>query len=276
MALENYGIFRGWVVECQSAAGERPHYHILVRDKKQYFRVTVAVASYTYPSELIYLTDEDYSHPLLDKLPDYHYGFTPLEKSYQGGAIDYIRANLLDLTKMQVLPYDLPGPNNDLNEHFDAIIRPAMGDNHAEIYVFGERWGPLPNDYDDYFDFKPGNGIHDVHMNQANCKEFRSHNGVWQDGAVFLHYPGLKRWIAIFLAFQSQARHSDDQTGDAVRTAGLEEQQVKIIAAKINVTPDSGDCQTVTILNSSSRDVNLEGWALWSMNSVINFHYPGS
>jgi len=262
VALENYGLFKGWVAECKQAAGERPHYHILARDKKQYFRITVAVASYTYPSELMYLVDEDYSHPLLDKLPDFRYGFTALKKNCQSGALDYIRANLFDFSKLQILPYNVPGPNNDLNEHFDTVILPAIGDNNAEIYVFGERWGPLHDDRDEYFDFRPGNGMHDVHMNQANANEFKSHNGVWQDGAVFMHYPGLKRWIAIFLAFQSQGRHSDDRTGAVINIGGVPEQQIKIIAAKIMVASGSDDCQSVTLLNSSTKAVNLKGWSL--------------
>ena len=38
-------------------------------------------------------------------------------------------------------------------------------------------------------------------------------DGVWQDGALILHFPSTDQWVGIFLAFQSQAWHTDDQTG---------------------------------------------------------------
>ena len=64
------------------------------------------------------------------------------------------------------------------------------------------------------FGFKPGNGVHDIHMNQGNSARFRGDDGVWQDGGLLLRLDG--RWVGIFLAFQSQAWHTDDRTGHAI------------------------------------------------------------
>jgi uncharacterized protein YukJ len=52
-------------------------------------------------------------------------------------------------------------------------------------------------------------------MNQGNPRSgpFGGDNGVWQDGALFVHLPEETRWIAIFLAFQTQAWQTDDLTG---------------------------------------------------------------
>jgi uncharacterized protein YukJ len=36
------------------------------------------------------------------------------------------------------------------------------------IYAFGAKWGPEKGKPDKYFKFVPGNGIHDIHMNQGN------------------------------------------------------------------------------------------------------------
>jgi uncharacterized protein YukJ len=66
---------------------------------------------------------------------------------------------------------------------------------------------------DKTFGFLPGNGVHDIRMNQGNSQRFRQDDGVWQDGGLLLHYPAQGQWVAIFLAFQSQAWHTDDQTG---------------------------------------------------------------
>ena len=35
------------------------------------------------------------------------------------------------------------------------------------MYAFGERWGPESHKADQYFGFVPGNGVHDIHMNQG-------------------------------------------------------------------------------------------------------------
>jgi len=43
-------------------------------------------------------------------------------------------------------------------------------------------------------------------MNQGNPPGRHAHdNGAGQDGALFFHLPREDRWIALFLAFQSQS-----------------------------------------------------------------------
>ena len=78
--------------------------------------------------------------------------------------------------------------------------------------------GPEATTWDKVFGFLPGNGVHDVHMNQGNSQQFRRDDGVWQDGGLLLHYLTQDQWVAIFLAFQSQAWHTDDRTGHAIPT----------------------------------------------------------
>ena len=68
---------------------------------------------------------------------------------------------------------------------------------------------------DTVFGFTPGNGTHDIHMNQGNIPRFESHDGVWRDGALLFAFPSARQWVAVFLAFQSQAWHTDDRTGHA-------------------------------------------------------------
>ncbi|WP_431912472.1 DUF2278 family protein [Nonomuraea jabiensis] len=76
----------------------------------------------------------------------------------------------------------------------DHFVQRAIGDPDAQVFVFGERWGPEPGVPDKVFGFRPGNGVHDVHMNQGNSGRFRSDDGVWQDGGLLLHFPGASRW----------------------------------------------------------------------------------
>ena len=81
------------------------------------------------------------------------------------------------------------------------------------MHVFGEPWGP-DDAKDPYFGFRPGRGIHDVHANQGNLRQFRHDDGVWQDGGVIVAAPG-GGWTAILLRFQTQAWKTDDRTGHA-------------------------------------------------------------
>ena len=98
----------------------------------------------------------------------------------------------------------------------DGHITRAIGDPSADIYAFGQRWGPEDGVPDKVFGFAPGNGVHDIHMNQGNDPAFARDDGVWQDGGLLVHFPAVSRWVAIFLAFQSQAWHTDDATGHAI------------------------------------------------------------
>jgi uncharacterized protein YukJ len=70
-----------------------------------------------------------------------------------------------------------PGRTN-LNEKIDFCVQRALAEEDAMICAFGERWGPEPSTRDKYFGFKPGNGIHDIHMNQGNAAEFKKDDGV--------------------------------------------------------------------------------------------------
>src|SRR6185312_4755412 len=96
---------------------------------------------------------------------------------------------------------------------------------------------------------------------------------VWQDGGLPLHYPAQDQWVGVFLAFQSQAWHTDDQTGHAV--AGLPEpgpapvpgpgepdHLVRIVAALVNPPGPAPEAETVTLLNASPHQVDLAGWSI--------------
>ena len=76
---------------------------------------------------------------------------------------------------------------------------------------------------------------------------------MWQDGGLLFRFPAEDRWVAIFLAFQSQAWHTDDTTGHAIVDAPTEvgDQPVRIVAALVNPVGPSPEQETVTLLNAS-------------------------
>ena len=268
MPLARYGVLAGQVVDRRSEGGtDTPHYQIQVDGGGVDFRLAVNVLSKEHPSELLYLADEAFQHPIVQDLATLGDGFTPLPSTPGGLALDFIRANLFDRTTMRAVPATAPGPDNDLADKLDHFVARAAADPAARVYAFGQRWGPEQGTPDKVFGFAPGNGIHDIHMNQGNSRQFRRDDGVWQDGGLLLHYPAPQQWVAIFLAFQSQAWHTDDQTGHAI--AGPEpggpevpDHTVRIVAALVNPVGPAPEAETVTVVNASAGDIDLAGWSI--------------
>ncbi|KAA6439257.1 DUF2278 family protein [Dyadobacter flavalbus] len=274
MPLKNYSILKALVIGKKLATSSSPHYQILVQDESgMQHRVAVNAKSQLPPSELLYYFDDDFQHELTDKIAeaDLPSGFTSIASRPDGLALDFVRRNLFDTSKMKALPLDLPGPDNDLNEKLDFYIKKAVGDPTVVLYAFGEKWGSEPDKKDQYFGFLPGSGIHDIHMNQGNEGRFERDNGIWQDGGILLHFTLTDQWVALFLAFQSQSFHTDD-SGNAVSEApsqSSERGDVYIIAAL--ASPESGQQEKVYLLNASGTSISLDGFVLTDM---LNRRHP--
>lgn len=268
MPLKNYSILKAHVIGKKLATSNSPHYQILVQDESGVqHRVAVNVKSQLPPSELLYYFDDDFRHELTDKIKQANLasGFTSVASRPNELALDFVRRNIFDTSKMKALPLDVPGPDNDLNEKLDFYIKKAAGDPSVILYAWGEKWGPEPDKKDQYFGFLPGSGIHDIHMNQGNEGRFERDNGIWQDGGILLHFTLTDQWVALFLAFQSQSFHTDD-LGNAISevpSQSSERKDVYIIAAL--VSPESGQQEKVYLLNASGASVSLEGFVLKDM-----------
>jgi uncharacterized protein YukJ len=268
MPLRSYGVLAGRVVDRRREdSKDAPHFQIEVSDDADtHYRVAVNVQSQQGPSDLLYAAIEDFRHPLTASLPEVGRGWAPLPSRPGGIALDFIRGNLFDPALLRPLPPELPGPDNDLADLLDHYVERAISDPAAGLYAFGQCWGPERGMPDEVFGFQPGNGVHDLHMNQGNVGRFRGEDGVWQDGGLFLRFPGESRWVAVFLAFQSQAWHTDDVTGHAIATASPQPvaglAPVRIVAALVNPSGPAPEAETVTLLNASPEPVDLTGWRL--------------
>ena len=280
MPLKNYGILKGKAIAVRPGTGQNPHYQVYIVDDATDYRIAINVQSKLSPSELEYLIDDRFTHPITALLNEVPLGFTKIASKPGTTALDYIRGNLFDRTKMRPLPFNVPGLDNDLNEKIDSVMQRAVADEEATVYAFGERWGPEKNKKDKYFGFLPGNGIHDIHMNQSNVGNFVGDDGVWQDGGVMVHFPTQNQWVAVFLKFQSQGWHTDDKTGHRIGapepgvppvpiptqppplpTSDDPQGLVRIVGALVN-SVKSPEVEVVTLLNTSPRDINLQGWTL--------------
>jgi uncharacterized protein YukJ len=277
MPLKKYGVLKGTAIDRRFASGANPHYQVHIVDDAVDYRIAVNVQSQD-GSQVHYVVEPWFDHPILQLIHELPLGFNPLASKPGGMALDFIRGNLVDRTEFVPLPFSAPGPDNDLNEKLDQYVQRAMADERAVIYAFGERWGPENGKKDKIFGFQPGNGIHDIHMNQGNDARFKKDDGVWQDGGLIFHFPASDQWVAIFLKFHTQAWHTDDKTGHAteVPTSGPPDETdddgglptvndpdglVRIVAALVNDvrTPER---ETVTLLNTSGGAVDLAGWLL--------------
>lgn len=260
MPLSHYGVLVGRAVECRREGGtDSPHYQIRIDAGGTSYRIAVNVLSQLSPSELLYHADDDFRHPVTATVAGLQPGWHDLAPR---AGLDFIRGNLFARPAMRALPPDVAGPENDLSDFLDHYVGRAIADPSARVYAFGERWGPEHGKRDKVFGFAPGNGVHDIHMNQGNSERFRHDDGVWQDGGLLLRLNG--RWVAIFLAFQSQAWHTDDVTGHAIaapvpETASTE---IRILAAMVNPIGGAPERESVLLLNASPRAVDLTGWAL--------------
>jgi uncharacterized protein YukJ len=286
MPLARYGVLRGKAIEVRLGASQSPHYQVRLVDDTVDYRIAINVMSQVAPSEVEYLVVERFEHPITAIIEALPLGFTALASSPTSGALDFIRGNLFDRRDMVPLPFNVPGPDNDLNEKIDRVMQRAIADEHAVVSAFGQRWGPEEQRKDKYFGFLPGNGIHDIHMNQGNVPRFVADDGIWQDGGLLIHFPHERQWTAVFLRFQSQSWNTDDK-GHRIGAAppippptpptpppipplpttddplGL----VRIVAALVNPTT-SPEVERVTLLNRAPHEVDLTGWALLDTNRV--------
>ena len=268
MPIDNYGVLKGKAKDSMSGQGNSPHFQVKVSNHDR-FRIAINVKSQDSPSDDLYYVDENFDHPILKDLQALPFGFQELDSKPGGMALDFIRANLFDTSNMKPLPANVPGPDNDLNELIQKYVKRSIAMESSEVYAFGQRWGPENDKRDQYFDFLPGNGIHDIHMNQGNSSNWANDDGPWQDGGLIFHFPDENRWVAVFLAFQSQCFHTDDTTGHKIPEACVAKAadgRVLIVAALVNPTgPDQG-LESVTILNTTPKTIDLKGWALADRN----------
>ncbi len=271
MSLKSYGTLVARAIgRVREDDHDSPHYQIhLVDSAGKHYRAAINVMSQESPSELLYAVIDGFAHPILDVCAARPEGWTALGPGPAGGGLDLIRGNLLDPTQLRPLAANVAGADNDLSDLLDLHVLRAIEDPDARLHVFGEPWfeTSIP---DKTFGFAPGAGVHDVHMNQGNSARFAPDDGTWQDGGLLIHHPGQDRWIAVFLAFQSQAWHTDDATGhrlDAIPDGvsprpGQLGGRLRIVGALVNPPGPQPEAETVTVLNTRDEPLDLAGWAI--------------
>src|ERR1051325_4227833 len=215
MATLNYGVLKGTVTGHLRDADD-DHYQILVSAGNTMFRIAVNVKSSLKPPDLLFQSLTSLPASLTQQLTALPAGFKKLPSKPGGLAQDFVRGGIVKTDKFKVVPGDAPGSDNDLKDTMEGAVVAAVDQQGSNIYAFGARFGP-EKQKDKYFKFTPGNGMHDIHMNQGNDKGHAGDDGIFHDGCLIFEYPNGK-YRAFFMAFQSQTFKTYDKTGHALKT----------------------------------------------------------
>src|SRR5215472_12314002 len=118
------------------------HYQDLVMAEGEPWRIAVNVKSTDKGgpgadrSILLYRIVDDFQHPILQIVEKFKEGFSPVAAGLKNGGLDYVRGRLFDPKDMRLLPPDVPGDGNDLNDLIDEQVERAKDDPSAIIFVW--------------------------------------------------------------------------------------------------------------------------------------------
>ena len=252
------------------------HFHLLVQAADGLWRCPVNVRSQDGSEVWFKIRDSLRDHPILPDLPALPEGLLELPHRRPGRTLDFIREPLFDRRTMRHLPKDLPGEQNDVQDHLELYAKQAQTEPGVLVYVFGSFWRNQQFPPDKVL--RTRQGVHDIHMNQGNDPGHRGDDGVYQDGGVLFYFPSTDRYVGAFLAFASQVWFTHNENGH--RLPGYAEGPlaegevtpppppaqetfpVRIIAALVNPEGDDVGHETVTLFNANTTPSELVGWKL--------------
>jgi uncharacterized protein YukJ len=199
-------------------SGASAHYQITMQAAGGPFTVAVNIQSVD-GSEVLYAIEEGFTPPDLAGLMALPMGMTVLKSVAGGLALDYVRstvggAPMITRAQMTLLPKQgakakgfgveaeaiQRAKARALENAVVTLLNMTIADEDGVIYAFGSAFS----------DKGRVDGIHDIHMNQGNpANNHGGDNGVWQDGALFIHLPSKSTWTAVFLAFETESWNTD-------------------------------------------------------------------
>ena len=222
MPIPHYSVLSGQPASGKVVTGSSTHYQITIQAGGGPFTVAVNIQSVD-GSEVLYAIEENFTPPNLAALEALPSGMTALASSPGGLALDFVRdqihgAPMITRAQMTLLPQFRPRGLSEedrmlsrarasaLQNAVVTLLNMTIADKDGILYAFGSA----------YADRGKVDGIHDIHMNQGNpASNHSSDNGIWQDGAIFIHLPSKNTWTAIFIAFQTES-WSTDNSGNPI------------------------------------------------------------
>ena len=217
MPIAHYSVLSGQPTSGKVVTGSSTHYQIAMQAGGGPFTVAVNIQSVD-GSEVLYAIEENFTPPNLSALEVLPSGMTALASAPGGLALDFVRdrihgAPMISRAQMTLLPQFRPRGLSEedrmlsrarasaLQNAVVTLLNMTIADKDGVLYAFGSA----------YSDSGKIDGIHDIHMNQGNpADNHGSDNGIWQDGAIFIHLPSKNTWTAIFIAFQTESWSTDN------------------------------------------------------------------
>lgn len=209
MPVPNYSIAKGAPKNGSvqfNRQGRNPHYVVSLQAGSGGLQVAINIESQD-GSEVLYQIQDPFTPPNAQALSDLPSGQSPVHSVAGGLAIDYIRSRangtvLVDRSTMTLLPITKKGATSDLQNAVVNLLNRTVAETDGTFYAFGSY----------YQDPGQVSGVHDIHMNQGNPAGSHSgDNGIWQDGGLYIHLPSENRWVALFIAFQTESWQTDNQ-----------------------------------------------------------------
>ncbi|SDI38830.1 Uncharacterized protein YukJ [Paraburkholderia steynii] len=286
-----YSYLKGKIDRFKPAPSGNPHLWMLVDIGGDSFFATVNVQSSkdapgspVAETYLDFFIDEDYSHPILDRIRGLEPGLKNQRSSYNDGALDYIKGNLFDPRKMRVLPSQSRG-GDDLVHRLSSLLALAR-DQNDDIVIFGSQFQTSRHQTDAVFGETPRFGIDNTHMAQGDPPDIDSRlheNGIWRDGAIFLLSTNTDRVTAIFLAFQTQSWQTDSHGQQLAGTTGFEAPRYDFADGGLgNLVPAPSPKAELTslnrlsdgtgklvIANMSTEPLDVSGWSVTTPTSSL-------
>jgi uncharacterized protein YukJ len=287
MSRINYNCLRGKLHAFAPAApATNPHLWVVLSEGGRQWFATINIRSDkdapndpVGKSYLYYLIDTDFRHPIVPTILARPEGLSPVQRDYASGALDFQRGNLFDPRLMRVLPAQ--GEAGDSLVHrLQANFQIAAAAN-ADIFFYGNAFRKdNPHQTDAAFGYTPTTpfGLDNVHMTQGDSRaiDLRVHeNGVWHDGACFIWDENARRMTAVFLAFQAQAWHTDENGEPVEGVTGAEPPRYDFanglgapiapptrIAEITSAHRGADGAGSVAVTNMSGAPLDLSGWSV--------------
>jgi uncharacterized protein YukJ len=287
MGRINYNCLRGKVHAFAPAApATNPHLWVILEEGGRQWFATINIRSdKDAPNDpigksyLYYLIDNDFKHPIVPTILARPNGLSPVDRDYASGAIDFQRGNLFDPRQMRVLPAQ-GDASDSLVHRLQANLEMAKNVG-ADVFFYGNAFHKdNPHQTDAAFGTTPDTpfGLDNVHMTQGDpaAIDRRVHeNGAWHDGACFIWDESARRMTGVFLAFQVQNWHTDDNgepvdgatgceapTYDFVNGLGAPLPQQKRAAEITSAHRAPDRTGAVVVTNMSAAPLDLTGWSI--------------
>jgi uncharacterized protein YukJ len=281
-----YSCLRGKVHAFAPAPGDNPHLWVILEEGGRQWFATINIRSNkdapddaAGKSYLYYWIDNDFRHPIVPTILARPNGLSTVARDYSEGALDFQRGALFDPRLMRVLPAE--GEAGDTLVHrLQAILKVAQNAG-ADVFFYGNAFRKdNPHQTDDAFGYTPATpfGLDNVHMTQGDppAIDRRLHeNGVWHDGACFIWAEHDRRMTGVFLAFQTQAWHTDDNGQPVAGATGSEPPAYDFAdgvgsplplqrrAAEITSAHRAPDrTGAIVVTNMSASPLDLGGWSI--------------